>query len=430
MPISPGDPLGRFRWQGVTLFLGAIVILVGLVVSLQLVVEFFWWTRYTDNSTPPGNTSQQEKMLREKLDFYAKNADELKELAGLIVGLSTLYGISLGVGSYLNVKQAKDQFDSDRQMLVAKVDSDLLAIRKNFPLFRDTERAIQDIRFKLQKFIPDADYGRDVFEQIDPMNAVMIEHYERSVGTLEFFDLTSFSEDAGSIYHMLGSYYSHKYEYERKRNDENSTRDDAKKLPDLRDLFRAGWYLQRAREISPKNIGPLNEIGYLEVVVKNAGEEAVPYLRKSLQLEDNQQRARYYLAIVEHLRGNAARSAGQKSIAVKHYAQSVSLLSEALERKYWQSSEEPGRFRRAILYNRACGYARVAEGTPSEKEARVLRLAALKDLQSTFPADEKPDKQRKVDLENDLLRQGDLRALAENAEFTQEVRYLVRRVRH
>ncbi|HMI53384.1 MAG TPA: hypothetical protein VK525_17860 [Candidatus Saccharimonadales bacterium] len=424
----------RFTLQGLTLFLGILIVITGFAISVQIMLESFWWTRYAESLSPPRNVSDQERLLREKLDFYSKNADEMKSLATLLVGLSTIYGLSLGVGSYLNVKEAKDQFEAQRTELRATVEEELLAIRRDFPLFRATHRAIQDISFSLERLIPDTDFGRDVFQKIDLQDRTMIEYYERSLGTLEFFDLAPFRRDAASIYHMLGSYYSHRFsrersEYEKVKNNNSQSTSDAEnpKPPDPGDIFRSRLYLNRACEISPTIIGPLNELGYLEIIVRSDWLRAVPALRKSLELQDDQQRARYYLAIAEHLQGNEARP--QDVIrAEKHYRESVSLLGDALARKRWQKVEEPARYRRAMHYNRACGLARLAELERNPRHIVKFREAAMADLLQTFPAGEVPDEQRKVDFEQDLERGGDLRKLAEAPDFYDVIRTLHARV--
>jgi hypothetical protein len=363
----------------VTVLLGGVVAITALMIAVQLILESWRWTRYTEILAPPTNVNEQERSLREKLNYYEKSADEIKTLSSLLIGLSTLFGLALGVGSYLNVKETKEQFEADAKRLREAIDRELLTVRQNFPLFRDTNRSIQDIRYRLQKFIPDADYGRDVFNKIDMKDRVMIEHYERSVGTLEFFDLTPFKKDATGIYHMLGSYYSHKYSRENtEHKNARSVRssNESPKPPDIGDIARAHLYLGRANEISPEDIGPLNEIGYLEVVVTNEGEKAVRFLERSLELQSDQQRARYYLSIVEHIQGNAELSDDPTS-AREHYKESVLQLSKALDCKRWQAVEEPERYRRAIHYNRACGYARLAELARDEPTKDKLCLKAI-----------------------------------------------------
>ena len=60
--------------------------------------------------------NQEAQFLREKLDAYEKRTEDLKTLTALLLGLSTLYAISLGIGSYLGVQdattRAKDSIDS------------------------------------------------------------------------------------------------------------------------------------------------------------------------------------------------------------------------------------------------------------------------------------------------------------------------------
>jgi len=414
-----------------TLVLGAAVVVTAFLLVLVLLLDSMRWANYVEVLAPPRDVSQQERILREKLNYYEKSADELKTLASLLLGLSTLYGLALGVGSYISVQEAKDRAGEAIERLTAletrtgqEVERHLNDIRREFPLFRNMQGSIRKICNKLQEFIPDTEYGRDAFQKINLNDRVMIEHYERSIGAFEFFTLQPFSEDASRIFTMLGSYYSHKYGRE---NSEYKKSGNGTK-PDLADVSRARWYLSRAQDIAPLNISSLNELGYLEVVVTGDSEKAVPFLEKSLDLYPEQQRARYYLSIAEHIRGNEARSARKQAEAVKHYQISVDQLTEALARKQWQAVEEPEHYRRAIHYNRACARARLGELAGNESARNALFREAIDDLNKTFPTGKTPDGQRKTDFAVDLVNPGDFFELGNMPNFKDELDLIRKRV--
>ena len=444
-----------------TLVLAAAVVVTAFLLVLVLLFDSMRWTNYVEVLAPPRDVSQQERILREKLNYYEKSADELKTLVSLLLGLSTLYGLALGVGSYINVQDAKNRADETLQRLIglenrtgqdvvryenrlekqekeyerrleaelkrfdADTERNLNDIRREFPLFRNMQGSIRKISNKLQEFIPDTDYGRDTFQKIDVNDRVMIEHYERSIGAFEFFTLQPFGEDASRIFTMLGSYYSHRYARE---GSEYLKAGKIGSKPDGADVSRARLYLSRAQEIAPKSIAPLNELGYLEVVVTGDSEKAVPFLNRSLDLYPNQQRARYYLSIAEHIRGNEARSGGNQAEAVKHYQISVDQLTKALACNQWQAVEEPERYRRAIYYNRACARARLAELADNELAKTGLFREAIDDLNKTFPIGQTPDEQRKTDVAADLISPGDLFELGNRPDLKDELDTIRKRV--
>jgi hypothetical protein len=128
-------------------------------------------------------------------------------------------------------------------------------------------------------------------------------------------------------------------------------------------------------------------------------------------LQVDQQRAGYLLSIVQHLQGNSDLSRGRPELARAHYKESVRLLTDALKQTRWQAAAEEGRYRRAIHYNRACGQARLAELEGESAAGNTLGLAAIGDLEQTFPTGKQPDEQRKTDLQSDEKSGGDLFAL-------------------
>src|SRR5262249_1080274 len=93
----------------IALILGAAVLLVSLLLGIHILFEISRESSSIEVLAPPRDTSQQERVLREKLNYYEKNVNDLKELATLIVGISTLYGLVLGIGAYMDVNDAKSR---------------------------------------------------------------------------------------------------------------------------------------------------------------------------------------------------------------------------------------------------------------------------------------------------------------------------------
>jgi tetratricopeptide (TPR) repeat protein len=390
------------------------------------------WNHYIEVPAPPRDITQQEILLREKLNNYEKSAEDLKSLVSLLLGLSSLYALSLGVGSYIGVQEAKDrahetidglakleanaktnvqdyehrlekQTGEVEKRIERFIETEVLNVHRQFPLFRDMQESIQKIGNNLGQFVPDGDFGRDVFQKIDVKQRVMIEYFESSIAAFEFFDLQPFERDVSRVYVMLGNYYSHKYAREATEN----TRDSKKNPPpDSADLERATLYLNRAHDVLPHSIAPLNELGYLYVIVMGQNEKAVDFLKKSLELQTNQQRARHLMAIIEHTRGIEELSKGNSARAIPRFLESHKLLDYAIEKcTRWQATREHPRYGRALRYNRACALARLAE---LGIETVTYASRAMDDLELVFPVGQDPEEQRVADFQNDMEDTGDL----------------------
>jgi hypothetical protein len=414
-----------------TIGIGTAILALLALLTIQLILEAGRWERYVEVSRPPIGISDEEKIIQMKLSYYEKSADELKTLTSLMLGLSTVFGLALGVSSYFNLKTTKEQYETELKRLKETIDSEVLTLHRDFPLFRDLHRSISDMRFNLQKFIPESDYGKNVFGSIDTDERMMVMYFERTVATFEFFDLSPFKNDASSIYTMLGSYYSHKYSHEKTKfeNAKNEKSTEKKKqrrpkAPNIQDVARARLYLRRAKEVLPDNFSALNEIGFLEVIVTNEPDRALTALRKSLELNGNQQRARYFLAITEHVAG-ANELSRNPARAVRNFRQSVELLEGAFPQEHWQISPAPAGYIRAMHYNCACGYARLGELEDDKKIQSNLFESAMSHLKQSFPI-EKYEKNRKDALREDLLRGGDLDVLGRQAKHRDEIEKLTK----
>jgi tetratricopeptide (TPR) repeat protein len=432
----------------ISLILGTLIIAAALLLAIEVIRQPWMWNHYIEVPAPPRDISQQEILLREKLNNYEKSAEDLKSLVSLLLGLSSLYALSLGVASYIGVQEAKDRADEtvdglnkleanakarvqeyehrlERQEkeVEKRIETEVLNVHRQFPLFRDMQESIQKIGNNLGQFVPDGDFGRDVFQKIDVKHRVMIEHFERSVAAFEFFDLQPFEKDVSRVYVMLGNYYSHKYAREATENGKDSKENPS---PDPADLERATLYLNRAHDVLPHNIAPLNELGYLYVIVTGQNEKAVEFLRTSLKLQSDQQRARHLMAIIEHTGGTEELSKGNSAKALPRFLESVKLLDYAIAKcTRWQTTLEHPRYGRALLYNRACGLARLAE-LGFETVTNASR--AMDDLELVFPAGQEAEEQRVSDLRNDMKDTGDLCILLGIAATRTRLEALIRRV--
>jgi tetratricopeptide (TPR) repeat protein len=412
----------------ITTAIGILVVLLIAVLALQFFLDSLHWDHRAEFTAT--NASDEEKILSAKLMSYEKSADELKTLSSLILGLSTLFGLALGVNSYINLKETKEQYEKEITRLKENLQGELLAIHHDFPLFRGMHHSITAIGVKLREFIPDSDYGREELTRISTSDRMMIHYFERVVATFEFFDLGPFKIEASRIYTGLGSYYAHKYSHEQTlyrkakarvsnstvtmlKSETSETRIDP---PMPEDIERARLYLRRAKSVQPENYLPLNEIGFLEVIVADKPENALAELMMSVDLNPSQQRARYYLSIIQHQLG-VNLIASDPIRAAQHFRKSMDYLDEAFEQDRWQVTKPRTRYLKSMYYNYACSSARMADLDPEQAEKSKLYAGAVDYLKKCTPFARDEDVLRES-FRADCAAGGDFEALAKNQEFS------------
>lgn len=341
--------------------------------------------------------------VEKELEAYEKRADDLEKLLSLLVALTALYGIALAVNAY---QQAQDltgkirNLESDTKQEVDNFTHRLESrIYTRFPVFGDMDIRIREIVSRLMRQLPVADWSEDNFVMLSEANKQQILFYEKTVAALECYDLEHIKRDVSKIYQGLGNYYSQKYGTELKVK---------AALPE--DLSRALFYLGRAIDADPKNVGALNDRGYVSLEIEKSLSEARKCFEQSLRLDQAQQRARYNLALVEHRE--------------QHYAESEKLLSEALNLRVWQDGEASALHHASMHYNRACARSRLAE---AGNAARLL--GAWDDLDQAFSSHEaKVENFLKEWLKADTASGEDLAYLAQTPPYDQKVKVLNNRL--
>jgi len=390
----------RTRW-----LIGRILLCILLVVSLATVVVTgrFWWQQQANR--PTGSAATPEA-LKEKLEAYDKRADELERLLTLLLMVSTVYAIALGFSAYRQLKDAEKEIDrlpgeiasikkaasEDLQEFVVKVES-------KFPLFADMDisiHAIMDQLIRLLPVIDSSEWSEKEYRRFTHEKGQEILFYEKTVAALVYFDLQRaghIRQTVSEIYHGLGNFYGLKYHWEGKQDE---------------DRERARFYLERAIHHDTENAGALNDRGYLAIYLDDPPDKskAKTLFSKSLEVDPEQQRAKYDLAYLEHADGN--------------YRRSQELLSEALLMKRWQN-KSPARNRNSILYNRACAYARLGE---LEK--------AIVDLEEVFPDGADYTAAERTELvtqfKDDIRLNEDLYSLTQSEPFTARIKTIAARL--
>jgi hypothetical protein len=420
----------------------AVFVALGCLIPL-IAIAIFWeagpWSRYIALVPLPNDLGQQAVVLHDKLEDYERSADTLKTLVTFMIGLSTLYALVLALNAYLGVQDATKRAEHSvrslnelQQSAKSKYDRDLLDIRREFPLFREMQSRISDIRTVLQTLVPEGGFGEEAFGKISDADKVKIAHYEQTVASFEFFNLEPFREDASKIYQLLGSFHSHKWLIAKEKEKEKETKTDEA------DKHWARFYLGRSNHLKKDDVATLNEMGFFESKFTTEWDRAREHLKKSCCVDSRQQRPRYLLAIVEHKTANGELKSGKAEGAKKHYEEAARLLTTALQMKRWQQEDQEERRRRAhffsrtiyyMYYNRACARARLAELENAQPEQSKLRGDAITDLKRAFPSEAAPVHGERLtrDFKVDGKEGGDLFALVQSSSG-EAVKQLLERI--
>lgn len=410
-------------------------VLAGVSLLIFLWVAGLWWETSEGIRlsivVPHSNELGQD--IKNKLEAYEKRADDLEKLLSLLVGMTAIYGIALGVGSYLQAKDSADkletirkdaiqqagdsatrlkQIEDDARNEVQKLPLELKTIREDarqtfddirrdaersvenfvertrnrFPILEDMDNGIRGIVIRITRLLPVIDWSDEAYKKLQPQDKQQILYYEKAIAALEPFDLRSLRRDVSEIFHGLGNFYGLKYSTEK----EERRKDPQKPVPLDDDKERSRFYLERSLYENPLNVGALNDRVFFALNIDPNVEEfkkALDLCLSSLKSDPEQQRARYNLALLEHL-------------FRRDYRRSDELLTEALNKKTWQL-ERPANHYFSILYNRACSRARLGDfdkaiedlekaipsAVPSEPLLKEQLLTDIRLLKTTLPGD-------------------------------------------
>jgi hypothetical protein len=339
-----------------------LALLVLSIAALLVIayVSFQWWDAYHFY----GITSAD---VKDKLDSYKVQVDDLQRMVSLLVTFSSLYALVLGVTSYLSAQSLLEQSKENAKRIEAlRTD-----IEKSYPFFKNMGDRMKSVNEHLEALMPDSDERGDYFERLSPADKQNLEVVEQSaVSWLYFLDFSGEREMASNIHRNLGKYYSARYQHQRDALEQEIK--DASQLPATNparnvdvverrraiDLLaqRARFFLSSAMEKNPDNFLAYNDLAYLfqdmESTVSSAAESL--YL-SSVRLDSKQQRAYYNLALIEHGR--------------KEYKKAEELSTRALLNSKWQTRQNAER-EDDIHYNRACYRSRLQNADGTEEDLR------------------------------------------------------------
>ena len=306
-------------------------------------------------------SSAEGMVLKAQLDYYEKRVDDLQRLASAMLLISTLFAAVAGITTYINVNQSVEKMSmlvssAEKELSEAKIKADsalqrldkelaeihdraeeeMTEIRREFPMFgymnHVITRIVSEVRALLDPdFLLPSVTKTEIFRQLAPEKRQRILFYEKTVAALSLMDLRAYATEMAKIYRGLGLFFGSKaYSYGQTVNDE--------------DLEKATFYFDRANRVDVDSAATLNDMAYFILNPQNPNSliKAEEILRRSLDLLDNQQRARMNLAYIKIIR--------------RDYEEAASILEEALRRTSWETGNDaPHPY--DIKYNYACALA-------------------------------------------------------------------------
>lgn len=399
-----------------------VLLVVSCVAIFVALVGHDLWTEISRTPSvlsqprPSLSVSDKEEIIATEIDAYNKRAEDLEKLISFLIGLSVLYTLALGATSYLSLQHAFQRAQgtvNEMEAIRSKTQAELekstghaaekaaevvREIRDEFPLFGYMDVSIRRITKNLLALLPFLGWSDDLYEKLSEQQKQEILFYEKTVAGLEFFDLRTIRKDVSKIFDGLGNFYALKKKYEGSHS-----------LP--ADLERCQFYLDRARKVDQENIAAWNDTAFVALVLESPMnlQKVRDCCTNSLRIDPNQQRARYNLAIAEHISEN--------------FPIAESLLTEALNLERWQEKHYPPRMHN-LYYNRACARSRMAGAEDiSRPDREKLLEEALTDIHKAFEEPKFWDKEDRATLANDAKAGGDIHLLAE--KFAVEIQRLL-----
>jgi tetratricopeptide (TPR) repeat protein len=345
------------------LFRVTALLLFGITVGLSCAIVFgavrLWVFHDSQSSfpvspqkpaaTPPATDAD----LKERLELYAKRADDIEHLLSVLVAISTIYALGLGLNAFAQLKDSSARIEQLTDSMSQNAEKTKEQILQVFPLFEGIDNQITATMNDLLNLLPLIDLNQRRYDGLLPKEKEAVLYYEKSIAATELFNVRSFKEKRSGIFHGLGNFYALKYVGEGRSNDET--------------LERCVFYLEKAIALNSNNAGALNDRGYVALRIYKAEnyDEALRFFESSRRVDEDQQRPLYNMAWIHHKRGE--------------FVASIKLAGEALDKTKWQVSRQKARLS-DIYYHRACSYARheLAKSGPKSYDS------VLGDLERVF----------------------------------------------
>jgi len=336
----------------------ALIVVAATALLTVAYVLIQWWSAWHVYSLAAAD-------VKDKLDSYKVQVDDLQRLVSLLVAFSSLYALVLGAASYLSAQGLLKQSE-DNANKIEKLREDL---EKNFLFFRRMGDRMNAMKDRLENLMPDSDERDDYYDRLGALDQQQLKAFEQSaVAWLYFLDFSGSSPIASGIYRNLGKYYGGRRKHEKEdlqaeinaanllpvnnpaRNIDVSERN--REIQFLAD--RAHFFFSSAIQVNSDDFIAFNDFGYLTQDLEGDLSVAAENLYlASKRLQPKQQRAYYNLAIIEFRRG--------------HYKEAEELSTRALSYPDWQIRPSVERAD-DVRYNRACYRSHLGEQFPNEAQ--------------------------------------------------------------
>jgi hypothetical protein len=310
----------------------------------------------------------QIENLKIQTESLRNKEDDLKWILGFILAASALFAVAQTVTTWFNVesfnKRAENSISAikDKEKEIKDIENE---IRKNYPLFSETEELRKQSLDSLARILPDEGFNwqRHYYEQLPLQQRQQLLAVERFL-SYEIAGQDSDNATYARTLRKLAQFYFSKFIYEKDRG-----------CGQIDDLERAEYFLELAR----KRIGPAfylaNDLGNvhiesfkarMEYLAKHlpAGkvkaeaisgfQQAIRDFAESIEFEPRQLRAYYNLAVLE------ADNKGDLKNAIEW-------LQRGLMFPNWEHEPLP-ELTCAAWFNLACYYVRLS-GQLKEKNS-------------------------------------------------------------
>jgi hypothetical protein len=408
-------------WLLAAIFL--IVCAACLSLSVVAVLQSVRELRTDGQRTNSGGKNLQSTLTVEEVkaefDRQRDRTDNLQKLITTLIALSSLYAIVLTVTGYLNVSKVVQ----DAKALLTDAEDIKKRLREDYGSIGSVLKNLDKSTRELKESLPDVQELSLLIGNLPAEKRERIYFQEKAVA---FAQLVFSVEDSRRSRHLaealvgVARFYRGLYLLEKKKLTamrkirlKDGTANDPwwKRLEEQwierRDglLERALFYARQGVQRSANYYIALNELGSCLLEYSNRQDAANEQFTESLRQHPEQQKALYHLSLIEHKRGDFVRA--------------EEILSGALGLQTWENIRIEER-RNNLHYNRACAYAKQAEGyTPGSKARWDLLEKCFTDLQKSKVMRAYINAE---DFRRDLEKDGDLVALAGSADYVDRLK--------
>jgi hypothetical protein len=255
-------------------------------------------------------------------------------------------------------------------------------LQKKFNVFTQINENLNALIDRVSTALPDVEGVATIYESLPSELREKIYFWEKSLAFAELMSLDSeesLREGVARAVMTLGRFYRVRYISESAAVNFRFSDGSAQSAWTLeqRHIFglleRAWMYGNMSVKIAPKNYSAWTNLGMTQMKLKRADVDPIASFDRSLELRDDQQKARYMKSIVQHG-------------TLKKFSDAEVTLTQALARGTWEDKEIPER-KADLFYNRACARARLAlQAVPSSNAKVLLDQSAIADLKKGCPS--------------------------------------------